>query len=644
MLGFVRQFAAPTRHRLAAAATLILALGLATSAAGAPNGNAGRDMVQLRSGQVVPGRYIVVLRDDVADARAAALALAATHGLDLRFIYTAALKGFSAGFSEQAAAALARDPRVDFVEPDRTVSLFAHAGTATPTGIHRAFAPGNSNLTINGVDDYRIDVDVAVIDTGIDFDHPDLNVVGRVDCSGGGPFGGGTCDDNKGDDGNGHGTHVAGTIGALDNGAGVVGMAPGARLWAVKVLGNNGSGYISWIVGGIDWVTANADIIEVANMSLGCECSSAAMDIAIATSVAAGVTYAVSAGNSDRDAGAFSPANHPDVITVSALADFDGVPGGLGSSTCRNDQDDTLADFSNWGADVEIAAPGVCIESTWKGGGYNTISGTSMASPHVAGAAALLAASGVSIPTPAQIRTTLMATGNNVWTDDSGDGVKEPLLDVGNAAVFAPATVAGPESGGTVNIPPTVTIGSPGSDALYDSGASISFAGTASDAEDGDLTGDLTWTANGAPIGTGGSFPATLADGSYAITATATDLGDGSGNDVKSSSDSVSITVGTPPAGAVDSIAYSTSGGRSRDKHLNVFISTVDEADAPLAGASISIKLVRAEGGEWPASGLTDENGTIGFTLKNAAAGCYSTEVTDLNGQVPITPNNSLCK
>ncbi|MCH8338373.1 MAG: S8 family serine peptidase [Chloroflexi bacterium] len=329
--------------------------------------------------------------------------------------------------------------------PDQEVQLFDQT---VPTGIQRIFADENPGITIDGVDDLRIDVDVAVIDTGIDSDHPDLNVVARTDCSGGSPFKQ-KCKDNSGDDGNGHGTHVAGTIAALDDGSGVVGVAPGARLWAVKVLRNDGSGYISWIIAGIDYVTANADKIEVANMSLGCECSSPAMDDAITNSVAAGVVYAVAAGNSDKDASTFSPASHPDVITVSALADFDGEPGGTAASTCRSDQDDTLADFSNFGSLIEVTAPGVCIFSTWKDGGYNAISGTSMASPHAAGANDPQNKTDVDA-----IIATIIAEGNFDWTDDSGDGIQEKLLDVSDSTVFAPATLAG-SGGAATNSPPT---------------------------------------------------------------------------------------------------------------------------------------------------------------------------------------------
>jgi subtilisin family serine protease len=170
------------------------------------------------------------------------------------------------------------------------------------------------------------DVDVAIIDTGIDLDHPDLHVVGSTNCTGG-VFT--TSCVAGGDDDNGHGSHVAGIVAAKSDGAGVRGVAPGARLWAVKVLDKRGSGLTSWIIAGIDWVTARAATIKVANMSLGWEgTSSTSLNTAIHNSVAAGVTYAVAAGNSSKDAATFNPANHPDVIAVSAIADSDGRCGG----------------------------------------------------------------------------------------------------------------------------------------------------------------------------------------------------------------------------------------------------------------------------------------------------------------------------
>jgi subtilisin family serine protease len=155
-----------------------------------------------------------------------------------------------------------------------------------------------------------------------------------------------------------------------------------------------------------------------------------AMHAAICESVAAGVTYVVAAGNDSADAAEFTPAAYDEVITVSALADFNGLPGGGAPSTCRSDVDDTFASFSNYGADVDLIAPGVCIESTWMLGGYNTISGTSMASPHVAGGAALYKATHPSA-SPAQVKSALQAAGSTDWNNaDDPDGIKEKLLDV----------------------------------------------------------------------------------------------------------------------------------------------------------------------------------------------------------------------
>lgn len=389
-----------------------------------------------------PRRDYIVVLEDGADSGVVAAEHSRRHDADVGHVYRHALRGYAATMTEAAAHQLLRDPRVDYVELDQQVTI---ADQTTPTGVERIFAPDNVNLDIDGTDDLRVDVDVAIIDTGLDVDHPDLsvNTAGSVNClhASRNVFNRTYSCEPGGDDDNGHGSHVGGTVGALDNSAGVVGVAPGARLWAVKVLDQRGSGAIGAIVAGIDHVTANAAAIEVANMSLGCECSSQAMNDAIAASVAAGVTYVVAAGNSAADASTFSPANHPDVITVSALADFDGKAGGEGAATCRSDEDDTQATFSNFGPLVEITAPGVCILSTVPGGGYDTYSGTSMASPHVAGAAALLASSGD--PAPAQIRETLISSGNSGWTDDSGDGIREPLLDVSNTTLFAPTFISG---------------------------------------------------------------------------------------------------------------------------------------------------------------------------------------------------------
>jgi subtilisin family serine protease len=393
------------------AGSLVLAATPATAASAAPS---------------PLGDYIVVLRDGT-NVTSVAGAQTRSHGAALGKVYSHALSGYSARMSAAAAAAIARDPRVLSVEPDGVVSINAQT---LPTGINRIDAEISPTAKINGVDE-RVNVDVAVIDTGIDLDHPDLNVytAGAKNCSTG----------NSADDGNGHGTHVAGTIGALDNGAGVVGVAPGARVWPVRVLNNSGSGSWSNVICGIDYVTAHAGEIEVANMSLGgvgtddrnCgNTNNDALHRAICASVAAGVTYAVAAGNETDNAANHVPASYDEVITVSALADFNGLPGGGAAATCRSDVDDTLADFSNYGADVDIMAPGVCILSTWKGGGYNTISGTSMATPHVAGSAALYKATHPSA-SPASVKSALQAAGTTDWNSAGDpDGIKEKLLNV----------------------------------------------------------------------------------------------------------------------------------------------------------------------------------------------------------------------
>jgi subtilisin len=387
------------------------------------------------------GLPLIIVFKDTVNPHAAAPEFAKAYGLQPGFIYEHALKGMSAVVPEGRLIALQHDPRVAYVSEDLVRGIDVQE---MPTGIKRIFADTNPEIAIDGADDYRVDVDVAVIDTGVDFQHRDLNVVGGVNCTASIFFA--SCKAG-GDDDHYHGTHVAGTIGALDNGIGVVGLAPGARIWAVKVLNKQGSGYSSWIIAGIDWVAANAATIEVANMSLGGSGFSQAEYDAIQNTVNKGVAFAVAAGNNDADANNYSPGGFDNVLSVSALADFDGLPGGLGSPTCRTDQDDTLADFSNWGPEVDIAAPGVCILSTYplEQGEYGTISGTSMASPHAAGTLALLASA--NNPNNAtdvyNLYNQVKAAGNFNWTDDSGDGIQEPLLDVSDTGIFDPALVPG---------------------------------------------------------------------------------------------------------------------------------------------------------------------------------------------------------
>ena len=368
---------------------------------------------------VVHGSYIVTLEAGV-DPPQVAQGMAAEYGGRASHVYQRALPGFSFEGSADGAARLARDPQVRSVVPDRRVGTTVQT---VPTGLRRIDGPLSGTVSGNGGG--VVDVDIAVIDTGIDLDHPDLNVAGGVNCSTGTGY----------DDDNGHGTHVAGTAAARDNRVGVVGVAPGARLWAVRVLDGSGSGNWSSVICGVDWVTAHAADIEVANLSLAGpgpqgSCNDGALREAICRSVESGVTYIAAAGNSAVDVSGQVPGSFPEVITVSALSDYDGLPGGLGKATCMPGQDDTLADFSNYGAGVDLIAPGVCIKSTWKGGGYNTTSGTSMASPHVTGAAALYLSDhpGAS---PAAVASALKAAGNLLWNPvGDRDKTKETLLNV----------------------------------------------------------------------------------------------------------------------------------------------------------------------------------------------------------------------
>ncbi|MGV7226672.1 MAG: S8 family serine peptidase [Nitrosopumilus sp.] len=365
----------------------------------------------------IPDRYIVILNDD-SNPWSVANEMAEERGLAVSHVYGNAVNGFSAIVPRGQLDNVASDPRVNYIEQDSVVSIYKKpndkpgngGNDATEDSLPPQTIPTGISL-IHATTTGTVDVNVAVIDTGIDENHPDLNVVDGVNFVFRGK--------NTFDDGHGHGTHVAGTIGAIDNAQGVIGVAPGANLYSVRVLDNSGSGTYSGVIAGIDWVAANAETIDVANMSLGGGASQA-INQAVESAVAAGVVFVVAAGNENTDACTKSPASAPSAITVSALDDRNGI---LGSN-------DSFASFSNSGSCVDMIAPGVLIESTWKGGGYNTISGTSMASPHVAGAAALYIANDSNL-TPAQVTQALINDGIYSWNNSADDDdTQEPLLDL----------------------------------------------------------------------------------------------------------------------------------------------------------------------------------------------------------------------
>ena len=220
---------------VAIAASTLLALGsTALTATAAPSSGSGLDQ------SAAVGNYIVVLTDN-ADSRSIASAHDARFGLDVGHVYTSALQGYSAKMTPAVADLIENDPAVKWVQQDTAVATTAQT---TPTGINRSDAELSPTAKINGLDE-RVNVDVAVIDTGVDLTHPEINVysAGAKNCSIGAV---------NANDLNGHGTHVSGTIGAIDNGNGVVGMAPGARIWPVKVLTDAGSGLNSDVICGID--------------------------------------------------------------------------------------------------------------------------------------------------------------------------------------------------------------------------------------------------------------------------------------------------------------------------------------------------------------------------------------------------------
>ncbi|HEV3379275.1 MAG TPA: S8 family serine peptidase [Thermoleophilaceae bacterium] len=442
---------------------------------------------QPRAPERVDGQYIVVFKRSVDRPLVETENLEQAEGFESRLRYRRALKGFAARLSSGQVRDLRADPEVAFVTPDRRVQALGSvplaSGDTAPPGVRRMQAATATETR------QASSANVAVIDTGIDLAHPDLNATDGKNCVGTGPA----------QDDEGHGTHVAGTIGARNDGAGVVGVAPGTRLFSVKVLGAQGGGTWSQIICGIDWVTATrtdadpSNDIAVANMSLGgpgqpiapCSTTTDPLHRAICASTAAGVTYVVAAGNDgwdfDYPSVPDTPAAYPEVLTVTAMGDSDGRSGGTGGAPgCDPYQpDDRYASFSNFAATAAgrahtIAGPGVCVTSTLPGGGYGTMSGTSMAAPHLAGAAALcIGEAGGAGPcaglAPAQIVSKLRADAERYTAAVSGFGFSgDPLRPAGGAYFgylhwagidgAAPAVTSFTPAAGATAVPTSTTV------------------------------------------------------------------------------------------------------------------------------------------------------------------------------------------
>ena len=300
----------------------------------------------------------------------------------------------------------------------------------------------NSNMSTSD-----FNVDIAVLDTGVSLSHPDLNIYRDVSLING---------TISGNDDNGHGSHVAGIAAAKDNDVGIVGIAPGARIWAIKACDALGECKITNQIKGIEYAIQHADEIDILNISIE-NPNSPALNNIINAAVKASITVVVAAGNYGKDASMTTPANNPNVLTVSAIGDSDGVCGSTGPDLYLESDDTTVTDdsfafFSNFGPVVKIAAPGVNILSTYNGTGYAVDSGTSMAAPYVSGAAALYKAQHP-YAMPAVVIAAILGSGSLPDTPCDGaahgyfigdlDTLPEPLLYKGPAseAIITPTSV-----------------------------------------------------------------------------------------------------------------------------------------------------------------------------------------------------------
>lgn len=317
------------------------------------------------SAEKIEGQYICVFQPSLVtkgNVKSEAVRSAAQGGGAVTHTYENTIRGFAMNASAQGMAnMMARNPRIAFCEQDQVMSI--PTAQAAPGGVTAQAETIPWGVTRVGGGLTGSTRKAWVIDTGIDLDHPDLNVNTALSRS--------FTREKNADDGNGHGTHVAGTIGAkAGNGIGVVGVAPGVQLIAVKVLTRSGSGTNSGVIAGVDYAAANFAAGDVANMSLGGSFSQALNDAVIAAA-AKGLKFALAAGNESTSATTKSPAsaNHANIYTISSFA-----------------QGDVWSSFSNFGnPPVDFAEPGSSIYSTYSSGGYATLSGTSMASPHMAG-------------------------------------------------------------------------------------------------------------------------------------------------------------------------------------------------------------------------------------------------------------------
>ena len=500
----------------------------------------------------------------------------------------------AATLPETAISALVASPHVTRVEPDTQMR-------ALDTELDNAWGVKQigAGTVHNDYGNKGTGIKMAIIDSGINYDHPDLD---------GNYQGGADFVEGDGDpmDVYGHGTHVAGTACAEDNDNGVddgtgkfgvVGVAPECALYGLRVLDDNGFGDASDLIAALQWAVDNG--IQVANLSLGWDLEPAdTVREAFDNAEAEGLVIVAAACNNGN------PPGRGDNVCYPAL--YDSV-----IAVAATDDSDRRARFSSTGDQVELAAPGVSVFSTWNDDTgyydpqpvcrteegvqacYKYGSGTSMASPHVAGTAALILAANPGW-TNDQVRAQLRAT-----ADDLGTAGWDPLYGFG-------LVDADEAAGESANEPPTVSITNPADGATFDSGATITFEGTAVDAEDGDLAAGLVWVSSiDEELGTGGSISAVLSDGNHIITASVTD------SDGSTASDSVTVMVGSG-GGTIYVFAIDMSGKRAGPNRSGIAVVTIKDTYGNLVdGATVHGTWSGSYSGS--VSGVTGTDGAVRF-------------------------------